>query len=268
MMNTVPNKVITQSGFSLIEVAVVMVILALVLAAAITPLSTQIELRKIKQSESRVDEVIEALYGFAAANGRLPCPATPTSAGQQSPAGGGNCTLMSGFVPGATLGLRGEYDADGLLLDAWGNPVRYSVTQTAGTWDFTTNGQMQAVTMAGLAPDLVICDQASASNTACSAGNPLSVNAVAVIISLGKDGVQARAGGGMSGAGQLENSGELTLGAGPSGVQYRVGGANNQVFVSRTYSNNSHPDGEFNDIVNWISPNVLYSKMLDANALP
>src|SRR5664279_5024596 len=48
----------------------------------------------------------EALLGFAAMNGRLPCPATAGSGGIESPIGGGVCLApYSGFLPAATLQL-------------------------------------------------------------------------------------------------------------------------------------------------------------------
>ena len=36
--------------------------------------------------------------------------------------------LQHGFVPATTLGIAGPRNDDNLLLDAWSNPLRYSVT--------------------------------------------------------------------------------------------------------------------------------------------
>ena len=66
-------------------------------------------------------------------------------------------------------------------MDKWLSPYRYNVTnQNASA--FTTLGQMSAVTMAGLNPNLRICSAA-----ACGAGTVLFDSAPVVIISLGSN---------------------------------------------------------------------------------
>lgn len=272
-------------GFTLIEVAIVLVIIGLALAASIAPLSSQIERNKIAETEAILNDVEEALYGFAAARGYLPCPAQANSAGLESPIGGstaGNpCTtgsnaggnrVVNGFVPGRTLGLSGKYNADTLLLDAWNNPIRYTVTQVIGTntsADFTTAGDMRVTTMANLAPNLVICDAASGAAGACVGGNTLASNVVAVVLSLGKDGSVAVTGGGAIGADQAENTTNGTRTGGPSGITYRVNANNDRVFVSKSYNSNAANAATFyNDQIRWISPNTLYAKMIEAGQLP
>ncbi|MBK8525072.1 MAG: hypothetical protein IPL58_14040 [Betaproteobacteria bacterium] len=80
-------------------------------------------------------------------------PATAATTGVENPAGGGNCANdWDGFVPARTLSL-GPTDANGYLLDAWDNPIRYAVT-TANADGFTTTGGMQANWSGSLTPDL------------------------------------------------------------------------------------------------------------------
>ena len=123
---------------------VVMVIVGLMLGGLMMSLSQMTENTRRSDAKAQLAEVEEALYGFAQTNGRLPCPAIPSSAGAESPVGV-EPVRQHGFVPSTTLGLKGSVNTDGLLLDPWGNPLRYSVTNTAGTSDFTTNGRMRAV---------------------------------------------------------------------------------------------------------------------------
>jgi hypothetical protein len=91
-----------------------------------------------------------------------------------------------------TLGLPGSRNADQLLLDAWGNPVRYSVSNTDangdGNWDFVRPGEMRNVTLANLAPDLHVCSTAAGSSaTACAEQRRRSRQpAPAVVLSLGR----------------------------------------------------------------------------------
>ena len=278
-----------HSGFTLIEVAIVMVIIGLALAASIAPLSSQIERSKIAETDAILNDVMEALYGFAAVNGRLPCPAQANTFGNASPLNGSTAGVpcatgsiappngvVNGFVPARTLGINGKYNADNLLLDAWNNPIRYTITQSnhaaAGTTtaaDFTTLNEMRAVNITRLNPNLVICNTASALPNVCSVGNTLAQNAVAVILSLGKDGNRAVTGGGAIGADQSENTINGTRGGGPSAVTYRVNANNNRVFVSKTYNDNAANAARYyNDQIKWMSPNTLYAKMIAAGQLP
>jgi prepilin-type N-terminal cleavage/methylation domain-containing protein len=238
------------SGFTLLEMTVVMVIVGLMLAGLMMSLSQMNENTRRSDAKAQLSEVEEAFYGFAQVNGRLPCPAIPSSAGVESPASGGICSRQHGFVPSRTLTLRGSVNADGLLLDPWGNPLRYSVTNTAGTWDFTTTGRMRTVGAAALIPNLRLCREAACANL-------ISDRIPAIVFSMGKNWAT------FTSADELANAGEgaSSEGGGPSGITYRI--ANNLDFVSRDYS-----EVNFDDLITWISPYILYTKMIAAGQLP
>lgn len=236
-----------SSGFTLVEMAIVMVIVALMLGGLMMSLSQTTENTRRSDARTQLDGIVEALYGYAQANGRLPCPATPATNGAESPVGGGACSLQHGFVPSATLGLSGAVNGDGLLLDPWNTPYRYSVT-TANSNAFTTVGGMQAATMAGLSPNLRVCREA-----ACS--NPIATTLPVVIICVGKNWAN------FTSANEIANAGEATVGGGPTGLVYRV--ANNRDFVSAGYNQST-----FDDLISWLSPNILYTKMIAAGKLP
>src|SRR6185295_584121 len=84
-------------GFTLIEMAVAVFVIALLLGSILVPLTTQVEQRKISDTQRLLDETREALIGFAAANGRLPRPAVSSSNGAERAVCGtdANCT---GFI--------------------------------------------------------------------------------------------------------------------------------------------------------------------------
>src|SRR3546814_18113644 len=65
-----------QAGFSLVEMAVVVVILGLVLGALLLPLQAQRNQVFQSQTETTLETARRALLGFAKVNGRLPCPST------------------------------------------------------------------------------------------------------------------------------------------------------------------------------------------------
>lgn len=260
-------------GFTLIELAVVLLILGALFAGILIPFTTQVELRRVNDTQKTLTEIREALIGFAAANGRLPCSASPGSNGQESfGAGGsasnGNCSnFFNGFVPGAVLGI-GPTDGAGFVLDAWNNRIRYAVTNADRSpigsaaplnpntnFDFTSlgtvpaaNGEMRNVGMAVLAPDLRVC-----SINTCAGGSVLINNAVAVIYSTGPNANRPDPGGVRIDENANPN---------PNSAD------NNQTFVSHDRAGENNPNGEFDDIVIWLSPNILYARMITAGRLP
>jgi hypothetical protein len=94
-------------------------------------------------------------------------------------------------------------------------------------------------------------------------GNLVTASAVndipAVVMSHGRNGI-----GGFSDAG-IRN-----LGASSTNADERTNAsARGIAFVARTRSDNTAaPGGEFDDLVVWISPNVLNNRMVSAGTLP
>lgn len=233
-------------GFTLVEMAVVLVILGFLLTAFLMPLKAQRDIAFQLETQRTLEDAKKALIGFAQTNGRLPCPATdnggafPDGTGTSNPNGSGNCNGLVGFLPAITLGLQ-PTDNQGFALDAWDNRIRYAVTQTdaggSATQDFTTNNDMDNIGIASLNPDLRVCAEAGCANS-------LINNAPVVIFSLGPTSLQAS--GGVDEDENLDNDG---------------------VFVSHTSTSASAANGEFDHIVTWLSPYVLYNAMIEAGQL-
>lgn len=269
-----------NKGFTLIEMAVVLVILAALLSAVFMPFSAQRETANIRKAREELKAIEEAIYGFAIANNRLPCPTLPNQGGVSMGGGATNCQdaagndFSHGFVPARDLGIKGNVNCDGLILDPWGNPYRYSVTQAdrgnqAG-WDFVQTGQVKIEedievlngtgTLANITGDLQVCSDLSA---ACSGGTPaaniLVSNALAVIVSMGKHWQNLS-------ADEQENAGEggTTITSSCGLPAYPIG--NDEFFYSAERVEIA--GSEFDDIVIWLSPNTLYSKFLEVGHLP
>lgn len=224
----------SAAGFTLLEMAVVLVILSLLLGGLLMPLAAAREQEQRRATRELLLEIEQALLGFAAARGRLPCPATAASSGREEPVGGGVCTGQHGFVPAVDLGIRGSVNADGLLLDAWGSPLRYSVTD-ANANGFTSSGSnsLRALGLEVLAPDLRVCP----SGTSCA--NPVATGVPAVLVSAGRNRANAPS---VHEAKNLDSSRD---------------------FVFREYN-----DADFDDIIVWLSPNLFYMTMIAAGQLP
>jgi type II secretory pathway pseudopilin PulG len=265
-MHRFNRKLERTSGFTLIELAVVVLVITLLLGSLLIPLATQVDQRNVSETQKRLQEVKDALIGYALANGRFPCPAgnQPTDTGIEKFAGGGtasngNCSdFFDGYVPGITLGLA-NLDSQGFVVDAWGlqqNRIRYAVsnaTITSGATTvpnaFTAQGGMRSlgVQALGSGVDLIfVCATAGGSTTNCGTATVLTKDAVFVVYSLGKN---AATSGGTS-ADELVN----------------VNAGNNPVFVSKMNSS-STVTGEFDDILLWSSRYNVISQLIASGQL-
>ncbi len=255
-----------QHGFTLIEMAIVLLILAALLSYTFMPLRAQLETANIKEARGKLAEIEQAIYGFAIANGRLPCPTLPGQGGLSQPQPPGPaCSNAIGFVPSVSLGLKGETNCDGLLLDPWGHPYRYSVTDNDfdgdGNDDFVVSNQLRDanVGIANATPDLRICRNLDA---ACSGGtvaaDVIADDVVAVIFSMG---TKSRA----NSATENENAGEGGTLASTCGLSaYPIG--NDRFYYAA--SRREIAGQEFDDQLIWISPHLLYGKLLQAGQIP
>lgn len=245
-----------EQGFTLIENAVSLSIIALVLGSVMIPLKTQIESRKLEETERMLEVAREMLLGFAVANGYFPCPADRSSNGQE-PLGTnhltGSCPVSHGFLPAALLGFR-PTDAGGYALDAWeAQRIRYAISdQTVGgiANAFTRTDGLRSVPLAslGATPFLHVCQSGQGvSSTDCGTAVTLAHNAVAVVWSVGPNG-----GTGGASVHEAQNPN-------PNG------GSADRVFVSRGFS--TAPGHEFDDIVHWIPVTTLVSRLVLAGQL-
>jgi type II secretory pathway pseudopilin PulG len=246
-----------QTGFTLTEVAVSFLIIALLLGGAIMTLSAQLEQRNSDETQRRLNAAADAIIGFAIANRRLPCPATAATTGDEAPAGGGACTTWyGGYLPARTIGYQ-PVDSSGYGLDVWGNRIRYAVanlitgcTGSSTTPHFTSANNLKGNGVSCRPNDLDICSTATgASATACASTTVrvASTQTVAfVIYSTGKNGGIAAT----YGADEAENT------------------DGDRVFVYRTPSGSDSTQGVFDDQMVIVPVGVLYSKLIAAGVLP
>ena len=242
-------------GFTLVEMAVVLLIMAILLGGLLPTLSSRVEQQRLGEVRKQLDEIEQAVIGYALINGRLPCPASSSSNGMESFAAGGNASngncsnFDNGYAPASTLGL---VTTDGYALDPWNNRIRYAASKSNGN-AFTSINGMGTAGMSSLAPDLLVCSTATGiSATSCASGAALTASpgVPLVIYSTGKNGSYGGTG--------------IDEAANPNPNSSN----NDRVFVSHTPTASSAANGEFDDIVIWLSPSILLGKMVAAGKLP
>lgn len=241
-------------GFTLIEIAIVLVIVGLLLGGLLMPLATQVDTRRIEETRKAIEEINEAIIGFALANGRLPCPADPTvatgAAGAGQELGGCAGAAALGVVPWTTLGVS--------ETDAWGRRFTYRVTPTFA--DAVPSAAVGCPTVP-LNASFSLCS--TGDNTVSDGTANIANNIPAVIVSHGKNG-----------SGAFSSSG-TQLPAATSADEIQNYAAPLDTFVSRTMTSAQTPCGgagqprcEFDDVVGWLIPGILYNRMVAAGRLP
>jgi prepilin-type N-terminal cleavage/methylation domain-containing protein len=254
---------VRPSGFTLVELAVVLAIVGFLLGSLLYTLSAQTETRNFSGTQRRLEEARELLLAYAVANGRLPCPATCTnppacsagSNGAESVAAaaatgtGGSCSVYyNGYLPAATLGFN-PTDSTGLAIDGWGNRIRYAVSRTSLP-HFTSSAAIKSNWASTPPADIDICKHLAAPDAATcgSATNRVVTNGtvVAVIWSQGKNFAASGA------ASDDERNNNDAFAA----------------FVSRTPSPSGSTDGEYDDQMVWIPVGLLYGRLIASGILP
>ena len=249
-----------NTGFTLIEMAVVLVVMGVLVGVVIRPLMADAENRVLNETEKVMAEAREGLLGYAAANGYFPCPADATSNGQEAAGADhttGVCPVWYGFLPAAALGLS-SVDEQGYAVDGGRqaqNRIRYAVTsQTIGgvTNPYTKRNGTRTVGALSLdAEDLLfVCGSGTGvvAGVNCGTAVTLTSRAVAVVWSVGGNALT-----GGANADEAENPN-------PNG------GSADRIFVSRPRSVVTAT--AFDDVVSWIPVNIVVNRLLAAGQLP
>jgi len=251
----------TAHGFTLVELGVVMMIVAMLLGSVLYTLSAQLEQRNFADTRGRLEAARELLLSYAIVNGRLPCPATAVSLGDEDLTLG-NCTSpYGGFLPARAIGYQ-VVDSGGYAIDSWQNRIRYAVSSVAPTGcpgppaptlpHFTNSTNLRNNGITCQPNDLVVCKSATGItvNSCGPAANALTNQSVvvAIIYSVGKNG---------------------SLGCPPATcVDEAANTDGNQVFVFHTPVPAGAANGEFDDYLVWITVGELYGRLISAGVLP
>lgn len=248
-----------QRGFTLSELAIVSIVIALLLGGLLLSFAAQTDIQRANSTQRTLELAQEALVGFVILNGRLPCPATGTAGSGVEQVANSICLVRNGFFPARSLGLS-PMDSQGYLIDSYGNRIGYSVSNEDAFTTTTTSSQLKARSSAGtlstLSPDLRICSTASGlvnggvQSSASCAGSAatLSDSAVVAIYSLGPN------------AGTTGSPDSPVL-----STDERANYTADRVLV--WHERNNTPGSEFDDLLVWLPKSVLIAKLSAAGAL-
>jgi len=266
-------------GFTLIELAIVLVIITILIGGLAMPLSAQIQARRIAETQKILEEAREAIIGYAIAhrvigqecechyqtddpyelnssttcdvslcplqsantpltlNARhyLPCPDTDFDGIENRglPSDIHACQSASGLFPWATLGTARQ--------DAWGNRLHYRVTAE------------HSDRMIGFSTDSVGDNQICPSATGTCVPGTLAPNVPVVLLSYGPNSRGARNVNLPQGAPTPDAPSDT----GDDELENLNGTAR---FVSRAPTNSGDTGGAFDDLVVWISNDLLSTR--------
>lgn len=257
------------SGFTLIELAIVLLIVGVLAGSFLSTLGSRIDATRRGDAIKEMEVIKQALYGYAMTQGtnnlRLPCPdcrnagcATIIAAagslandGVEDRTDAGVCATGDngvGNLPWTTLGLGSG--------DPWYNRYSYWVSRDVARNNtpplgFELDTAMATATIRTRIPDSVPPPPTQTPD--------ISTSAIAVIISRGKNGY---------GTSSVQNKiNAVPPAANPDELENNDGDA---VYISRppTDIGASTPGGEFDDLLVWISEYELKAKMVEAGVLP
>lgn len=240
--STPPHR---NNGFSLVELAIVLVIVALLASGLLVGIAAQRNAAENIDAQRQLENIREALLGYAMANGRLPCPAkadlpnTDDEAGKAlSPPCDG--LLQHGVLPWKTLGLP--------ETDPWGRRFTYFVSSSDSAAT-PSKSFAKAVPTGALASFALDTPGNANVKETWNAGANIASDLPAVVVSHGSKG-----------AGAYQPTGaQLPISSDPNEAENSDA---DTTFVSRT------PSDSFDDLVIWIVPSILKSKMVAAGRLP
>ena len=196
-----------NGGFTLLELSVVLVLIAVVLGGGWVTLNGYLQASRYNFTVARMDMIEKTLLDYSVANSRIPCPSDLLlTAGNANygieAANPGTCLsgtpaatfksasgMVEGGVPTRTLRLPDDY-----LYDGWGRRLRYAVDPIYTT----SSSPLPVATSCSLSPT----PDASAITVKDATGASRSATAAYVLISHGMNGH-----GGYTSSGAITNGG-------------------------------------------------------------
>ncbi|MBY4676523.1 type II secretion system protein [Marinobacterium arenosum] len=128
------HRAYRSRGFTLVELAIVLVIISALMATTLVGLSGFVDSGKTKATQTYLQEARTALLNYAAVNGFLLCPDTDDDGMEdRGDTNGGECEADNGGLPYSDLGLE--------RLTPWDRVAFYAIDTDVDTTACTDGGQ-------------------------------------------------------------------------------------------------------------------------------
>lgn len=243
-MHSLINRPPRQAGFTLVEMAIVLLILTLLASGLTVGLSAHMARRAEAATDDALAEARDALLGHVVLRRFFPCPAKSATDGAEDRNSPTTCRKYVGLLPWAALGIHG--------LDGWAHRLRYAVA-TPYVKDINLSVVAEMASLADGAIDIKTRNIDGTELFLTTTGGKTPV----VILSHGPNGF-----------GATDQDGNLL--AAPTGSdEARNAGGDGKLFYSRPLSENpAAPGGAFDDRLTWLSPNLLAHRLVSAGRLP
>lgn len=212
-----------NNGFSLLEISISLVIISVLSYTLANGFGLSRDYEEAAENRIYMQGVKKALTTFVQVNGYVPCPDTDIPQdGVENRASGGECTNARGRLPFLMLGVP--------ETDAWNQPLRYVINSRTDTGSpleindgtFTASATFFNNTavpffaletspsgVTGGAGNLIVCGEPLALTANCNSSTAttslIELEAIAVVVSFGKNGADTWAGNATS-APEIENS--------------------------------------------------------------
>jgi type II secretory pathway pseudopilin PulG len=279
-----------SAGFSLVELAIVLVVVTLMLSSLLYTLSAQTEQRNFEDTRRRLEQARELVLAFAIVNGRLPCPARykdsiNNSSGAEvrvsdtdlnvsergkckdvagsavedyygGSLSGSYAGYTGGLLPAQTIGYQ-QVDSSGFALDAWQNRIRYAVAKTitncSGTSTlphFENATNLKGNGISCQPSDLLICKSATGITGTACGGGANQIMSQNLVVAI------------------IFSTGKNATTTGGTGADEAANLNGDQIFVFHPPAPGGAANGEFDDQFTWITVGELYGKLIAAGVLP
>lgn len=249
-----------SQGFTLIEIAVVLIIITLISGGLISFFNIQLTNQRITSTKANEAAIKIALTNFIVQNNRLPCPAIPNLApgtagyGREATATASACTgltpngvVVTGIVPWISLGISSDAASDGYY-----NRFTYQVVLAATSTSLTSQTVTAisgAISLHSSGPGVLGAPPTGNQINDC--GNN-SCKPVAILVSHGRNGYGAFSDQGI----------QQTAAIGPDEQENTNG---DSLFVVKDFSDS--PTNPFDDIVLALTPNDLLTPLIQGGVL-
>jgi prepilin-type N-terminal cleavage/methylation domain-containing protein len=262
-------------GFTLVEMAVVLVIIGFILSAGLKVASSVLSSSASSSTISNMNVIKQSLVSYLRSNGKLPCPDSSPNipTGISSATTTGTCSSPSGYgvVPWVTLGLSRD-----IALDGFGNFINYRVSNKDGSQippgypgiasaynaqqNWTDKTAANSFTILNIqnkqSPNGNKTIEIQGRDETTGAVYPITYNAIVVLFSHGKNGYGAKTVKG------------TTIDSSHAGGDETMNNTNLTTFIVRNaVDSSSAPGGAFDDVITYMTPNDLLQPLLSEHTL-